>query len=64
MTTCGGCFFPSQDVKHKNTLKQLRAMGSLFDNNYSQWGNKFHHIAEAHLEPSQKSTMEFFCKNS
>ena len=39
-------------------------MGSLFDDKYSQWGKKFHHIAEANLEPRQKSTMEFFCKNS
>ena len=37
-------------------------MGSLFDSKYSQWGNRFLPITEVYLEPSQISTMEFFCK--
>ena len=32
-------------------------MDSLFDRKYSQWGNMFLLITEAHLEPSQKSTI-------
>ena len=39
-------------------------MGSLFDRKYSQWGNRFLLITEAHLEPSRNATMEVFCKNS
>ena len=35
-SSTGGCFFPSQDAKHKNTLSQLHAMGSLFDGKYNQ----------------------------
>ena len=37
-------------------------MGSLFDDKYSQWSNRFLPITEVYLEPSQISTMEFFCK--
>ena len=36
MTTSGGYFFPLQDTKHKNTLWELYAIDSLFDNKYSQ----------------------------
>ena len=41
LTNSGGCFFALQDAKHKNTLRQLHAMGSLFDGKYSQWGSRF-----------------------
>ena len=39
-------------------------MGPLFDRKYSQWDNRFLLITEAYLDPSRKSTMELFCKNS
>ena len=39
-------------------------MGPLFDRKYSQRGNRFLLITEAYLDPSRKSTMELFCKNS
>ena len=62
MTTSGDCF-PSQDAKHKNKLRQLHAMGSLFDCKYSQWDSRFVLITVVYLKPNWKSTMELFCKN-
>ena len=47
MTSSDGCFFPSQDAKHKNTLRSQHAMGPLFDRKYSQWDNRFLLITEA-----------------
>ena len=52
----------TKDAKHKNTLRQPHAMGSLFDRKYSQWDNRFQLVTEAYLETSRKSTMEPFYK--
>ena len=57
-----GCSILSQGTKHQNTLWQLPAMGSLLDDKYRQWGNRFLLITEAYLEPSRKSTTRVFCK--
>ena len=57
LTASGGCFFQSQDAKHKNTLRQLHEMGSLFDGKYNQWDNRFLPITEEYLEPSWKCMM-------
>ena len=38
-------------------------MGSLFDGNYSQCGNRFLPIAGVYLEPSPKFTMKSSIKN-
>ena len=54
----------SQHAKHQNTLWQLHAMGSMLDGKYSLWCNRFLPITKAYLEPSRKSTMKLFCKNS
>ena len=62
MTTSGDCF-PSQDAKYKNKLRQLHAMGSLFDCKYSQWDSRFVLITVVYLKPNWKSAMELFCKN-
>ena len=43
----GDYLFPSQDAKHKNILRQLHAMDSLFDDDYSQRGNRFLPMTEA-----------------
>ena len=61
MTTSGGYFFQSPYAKH-NTLRQLHAMGSLFDHKLSQWGNKFLLITEACLKPSQNLQWNSFAK--
>ena len=40
------------------------AMGSLFDGKYSQWGDSLLPNTRAYLEPSRKSTMRVFWRNS
>ena len=52
----------TNDAKHKNTVRQPHALGSLFDRKYSQWDNRFQLVTEAYLEPSRKSKMELFYK--
>ena len=42
-------------IRYKNAIRQLHAMGWLFDGKDSQWGKRFLPVTEAYLEPRRIS---------